>query len=146
MRNSSPNHPLWIRCASNEILLTLNFIFMVLASIFAHLSANADHLGETARIRGLLRPAARQLRVDSGRSDLDASSSKILYLRFSAESLFRFSKLHDWILCALWFTFLRVASSNVISTLSYLRFCDNFLGSCISYPRRGLVIFPRVAV
>ena len=50
---------------------------------------------------------------------------------------------HGWILRALWFTFPRVMSSNVISALSYLRFCDNFLGSVISYLWRQLAIFPR---
>ena len=37
----------------------LAFIFVVLASIFVHLRAIADLLGESARIRELLRPDAR---------------------------------------------------------------------------------------
>ena len=39
---------------------------------------------------------------------------------------------HGWVLRALWFTFPRVISPNVISALGCLRFCDfcfNFLGS-----------------
>ena len=53
---------------------------------------------------------------------------------------------HGWILRALWFTFPPVMSSNVISALGYLRFCDfcdNFLGSGASYPWRRLAISPR---
>ena len=50
---------------------------------------------------------------------------------------------HGWVLRALWFTLPRVMSSNVISALSYLMFCGNFLGPSISYPRRRLAIFPR---
>ena len=34
-------------------------------------------------------------------------------------------------------------SSNVISALSYLRFCDNFFGSSKSYNRRQLAFFSR---
>ena len=39
----------------NEALLTMKSIFVVLASLFGLLRAIVDHLGDTARIRGLLR-------------------------------------------------------------------------------------------
>ena len=53
--NASPEDA--VAC-TNEVSQTLESIFVVLASLFAHLRAIADHLGETARIRGLLRPVA----------------------------------------------------------------------------------------
>ena len=51
---------------------------------------------------------------------------------------------NGWILRALWSTFPRVTSSNVISALSCLKFCDNFLRTSVLYPLRRLAISPRV--
>ena len=55
--------------------------------LFAHLRAIADHLGETARIRGLFRPVAPSyvLRIDSGRSACE-KPERARAFSFSVES------------------------------------------------------------
>ena len=107
-----------------------------------NLRAIPDYLCETARIRGLLRPDARFncASILDGRIWTRFRKSPFDIFPRNLRSVSRNS--HGWILRALWFTFPRIMSSNVISALN-LRLCDNFLGSCISDPRRRLAIFLR---
>ena len=117
---------------------------MVLASLFAHLRAIADHLGETARIRGLLRPVAPSNCAPIPDGRIWTRFRPYFFFEIFPRNLRSVSRnSHGWILRALWFTFPRVMSSNVVSVLSYFRFCDDFFGSCISYPRRPLAFYPR---
>ena len=91
----------------------------------------------SGRMRALI--ARRFWTVEFGR--VSVRNSPFEFFPRNLRSVSRNS--HSWILRALWFTFPRVKSSNVISVLSYLRFCDNFLGSCISYLWSWLAISPR---
>ena len=94
----------------------------------------------SGRMRRLI---ARRFRtVEFGRVSVRNSSFDIFPRNLRSVS----RNSHGWILRALWFTFPRVMSSNVISALGHLQFCDfcfNFLGSGISYPQRRLAISPR---
>ena len=94
----------------------------------------------SGRMRRLI---ARRFRtVGFGRVSVRNSSFEIFPRNLRSVS----RNSHGWIFRALWFTFPRVMSSNVTSTLSYLRFCDfcfKFLGSGTSYPWRRLAISPR---
>ena len=100
--------------------------------------AKPPELGDySGRMRGLI--ARRFWTVEFGRVSVRNSPFGIFPRNLRSVS----RNSHGWVLRALWLTFPRVISSNVISALNYIRCCDNFLGSSISYLLKRLAIFPR---
>ena len=107
--------------------------------IFAHWTiwAKPSELGNYFGRRRVL-IARRFWTVEFGRISVRNSPFEIFPRNLRSVS----RNSHGWILRGQ-FIFWRAMSSNMISALNYLRFCDNFLGPSISYPRRRLTIFPR---
>ena len=120
---------------------------MVLASFFLHFRAIADHLGETARIRGLLRPVVPSNCASIPDGRIWTRFRPLFFFRyFSAESPFRFSKISrlDSPRIVVYISAGKTFQRDFCVKLSSLcDFCFNFLGSGVSYPWRRLAISTR---